>query len=224
MANRPIEVFFRDYWSEWINTARFPIVGGFIILMAVFAFLASRLGPLTKQEEWFPEDFYGGAALKWLADSFKLTERDSTVEVDVTWGIAGIDRTGTSRYKPANPGKAVWDTTFDPSSPAAQLAIVETCFQAPAALGRVPGDDSLSLYKANVTCFMQDYAEWLRDEKFLTFPFEAVVVGGGSPTEEEQRVQFLSSLSEFTTSSFVGEQHRASSRIGFDVSGTLRMV
>jgi len=40
-ATRPIEIFFRDYWSVWMHEYRFYVLGFFGIIIVTFAILAS---------------------------------------------------------------------------------------------------------------------------------------------------------------------------------------
>lgn len=84
----------------------------------VMGFFALQLSPPTKQEKWFPDEhmvqklmssdvyYYGGDVVEYT-------------EVDITWGIAGIDRSVTgpegetySRWAPAYRGVAEFDGDF----------------------------------------------------------------------------------------------------------------
>ena len=91
------------------------LVGVSFIIMGFFAF---QLSPPTKQEKWFPDthmvqrlmssnvNYYGGDVVEYT-------------EVDITWGIAGIDRSimgpkgeTYSRWSPSYRGVAEFDGDF----------------------------------------------------------------------------------------------------------------
>ena len=48
--------FFSGPFDKCIIKLRYVWVGVFIVLGIVGAVIASRIGPLTKQEEWLPDD------------------------------------------------------------------------------------------------------------------------------------------------------------------------
>lgn len=58
---------------------------------------------------------------KILGNEFKQSEQDTSVTVELVWGIKGVDTSKTSRFDPTNRGELIWDTNFKIYSPEAQV-------------------------------------------------------------------------------------------------------
>lgn len=196
---RPMERFFDQHWSPAVTRLRLPIlVVGFVLL--VLALLsASQLKPLSQAEKWFPEGHPIDKAMFWSTDVFGLTERDKTVQVEVAWGVLGIDREGTDRYDPTDKGKPIFDSAFDMSAPAAQQWVLDTC------------NDPKAPAKVR-SCFVSAYKTWLEGNG-ASFPFVAAA-------GQDQSTAFSASLASFAASS-AGRDFAGGAQVLFDKTGRL---
>ena len=51
-----MEVFFNDYWNNWIYKGRYFIIAIVIIWTGIAGWRASLLTPLTESEDFLPPD------------------------------------------------------------------------------------------------------------------------------------------------------------------------
>ena len=51
-----LDIFFGGPWNTMVKTYKYPIVGMFLIWTIVASIFASKLSPLTKEEEFLPSD------------------------------------------------------------------------------------------------------------------------------------------------------------------------
>ncbi|KAI0557899.1 proline-rich receptor-like protein kinase PERK9 [Gracilaria domingensis] len=98
-----------------------------------------------------------------IANDFADEQSRPTLQARLTWGIAGIDRSGTSRFRPESLGRAVLDESFDLRKKEAQQHILDAC----EALGNdtqlvTSSSSSMSTsQKAEaVDCWVADYKQW----------------------------------------------------------------
>jgi len=150
-ADRAMEACFRNVWSPNIFKARWFVLAGFAVLFILAVVSAVNLQPLSKQEEFLPESHYTGRGIKWTDEEFGLTDRDTTVEITLTWGVTGINRDGVSQWKPTEKGSPIFDGAFDPSAPVAQQAMLETCDAA----------RTVQRYDSELSCWPRSLSEYL---------------------------------------------------------------
>eukprot|EP00177_Eucheuma_denticulatum_P004660 GFKZ01008474.1.p1 GENE.GFKZ01008474.1~~GFKZ01008474.1.p1 ORF type:complete len:1014 (+),score=125.22 GFKZ01008474.1:449-3490(+) len=171
---RPIERFFRGPWLGIIARVRYVLIALAVALVAVSIWLATRLEAPTENEEFLPESNELRVALMIRREAFPTSDAALQLRVRITWGIKGVDRTGTSRFNPSNPGKAIFDETFDLTRAAAQQHIWEACefFQRQ--------DDLLFQGETldNVDCWIDDFRSWRASqgrEEFEDYPNDAAM-------------------------------------------------
>ena len=121
--------FFSGPFDKCIIKLRYVWVGVFIVLGIVGAVIASRIGPLTKQEEWLPDDNEIIMLSNEVNDNFsKAVEGfEQTIWVHLNWGVKDLDREGVSSWDPEDVGKLVWDDNFTVTPEANQRSIMELC-------------------------------------------------------------------------------------------------
>lgn len=208
-----IERFFHDTWIRIVHFGRWPIVLVFLTLFVLAGVKAGTLRPLSKQEQWFPDSHFIGKALNWLDNDFGVTERDSTVKVTLTWGVVGIDRTGTDKYDPSDRGRPIFDAAFDPSSPEAQQFLSDTCDAAQAVEGA----------KRIENCWIQDFASWRREALGPSaFPVRASGPNANDPAV--QRAAFNQAVDEFVSETLVGSDERSNARLGLRTDGSVGLI
>lgn len=172
---RPIEKFFRGPWLGIIAKVRYVLIALAVALVGVSVWLATRLEAPTENEEFLPESNELRVALTILRDAFPTSDAALQLRVRITWGIKGVDRTGTSRFNPSNPGKAIFDDTFDLTRAAAQQHVLEACefFQQREDL--IFQEETLS----NADCWIDDFKTWRADQgkdEFEDYPSDAAMI------------------------------------------------
>jgi len=125
---RPVERFFRGPWNSYMRKMRFVHLGVAVALIGVCIWLATKLEPLTEDEEWIPDSHESMRAGNWMNDNFLVAgTTTSYLRVDLSWGIAGLDRSDTNKYDPSDIGTVIWDDDFSLLSAANQQAVLDTC-------------------------------------------------------------------------------------------------
>jgi hypothetical protein len=187
-----------------IEKVAIPVIVVFAVVLGVAAWGTSTMEPLSETEQWFQGNHWAARAMGWLEDEFPLSERDSTVIVDMTWGVLGIDRDGTSAFDPADRGTAILDPSFEPSCTACQQFILDTC----------NGATNVRQYRRIHSCFMQDFADW-RAANGEAFP----VVANATQTQTEA---FTLAMTTWLTGD--GRRYADAGRVGLDGSGRIRLM
>ena len=78
-----------------VYKARFPILGVFFIWLCFAGFFASKIGPLTEEEEFIPKYHPNVRVWTIFGENFtRQEERSNHVEIYLAWGTKGIDREG----------------------------------------------------------------------------------------------------------------------------------
>lgn len=99
------------------------------------------------------------------AADFSASETDNLVQTTITFGIKGVDRSGTVRWDPHEYGSVVWDNDFSINSTDAQEFLYTLCQDT---------KNSSMVYAPHlVTCPMDDFYDYLTsNDTNLTFPYE----------------------------------------------------
>jgi predicted RND superfamily exporter protein len=107
-----VEKFFGGPWNDNVKKFRFQIIVIFLI-WTIFAIVkASKMGPLTKEEEFLPSDH------PIMQSTVIITEKfpgggATALNMVIHFGVKNIDKKGTSRWDAHDVGKAVFDINFD---------------------------------------------------------------------------------------------------------------
>ena len=89
----------------------------FFFVLLVFGILsaavATQMGPLTSLESMLRPDHPLMDSKKIMLGEFVVGEGSpSSLEVALTWGVKGMDRSSVGRWESANPGVLEWDDGF----------------------------------------------------------------------------------------------------------------
>ena len=105
--------FFSGPFNRIIYKFRYALVFIFFTFGAICIYFGSQIGPLSKQEEFLPNDHPMMVLQKDVESSFPAggNMKDSIV-VNLNWGIEGLDRSGTALWDSDDLGKLIWDQTF----------------------------------------------------------------------------------------------------------------
>ncbi len=69
--------------------------------------------PLTKQEEWLPDDVGMMRTINIVTEEFNAGENDAVVRVYIYWGTEDIKKGGVGRWDAEDLGELVWDDNFN---------------------------------------------------------------------------------------------------------------
>ena len=88
---------------------RYILVALVIIWTGVAAWRASLITPLTKDEDFLPEDHWLTKAMRMISTGFNQGGKDEGIIVSLTWGLEDLDKTDVSIWDPDSPGKVIFD-------------------------------------------------------------------------------------------------------------------
>ena len=145
-----IEVFFHDYWNNWMFKARYFIIALVVVWVGIASWRAALFSPATEALKMLPDGHELSVIQDSLKDDYNTGEYDNTIQVNIVWGIAGVDQAGVGRWDASDLGSIVWDDSFDMSSTAAQQRLLDICADL----------KSSSLVKdSQVTCWVEDFLD-----------------------------------------------------------------
>lgn len=152
---RPLECFFHGPWVKFIHNARILLVLSIPVLLSVSIYLATKLDSPPEGEDLLPHSHPMMQALR-ARDGFGVLDENGRLQVSITWGIKGIDRTGTTGFDSSKLGRVQLDRSFDLKLEATQRHILNSC--------RMIGLNSTlvakDLGKLTVRCWMEDFVKW----------------------------------------------------------------
>lgn len=100
----------------------------FFVWIGISIFFASKIGPLTEEEEFIPKDH--PAIIGWTIFKENFTEEVAVskhVDIYLYWGLEDIDRTGENAWDPAFIGEIQFDNDFNPAALTSQNYMTEIC-------------------------------------------------------------------------------------------------
>ena len=114
-----LEKFFDTTWNTFVHKFRWVILIIFFIWTVVAAIFAAQLEPVSEAEEYLPTDhpiqqFFSTSSKQFLGAG------QTTINVDLYWGMKGINKEGTSMWNATNIGTLMWQDDFDLSPADAQ--------------------------------------------------------------------------------------------------------
>ena len=136
-----------DKWFETVYTPKFLATFGdnesattwkrpvpLAVLAAMSAYFAGslyaamQLTAPVEQEQWFAETHMFQRFVSQGREDFTFGAASQYNQIDMVWGVAGLDRAGFNRYEPdINRGTPVYDAAFDLADPAARAHVAATC-------------------------------------------------------------------------------------------------
>lgn len=152
---RSIELFFRDRWVVWVNKIRFLLLFVIVGLFAVSIYLSTRLRPLTESEQFLPSSHPIRVAFTLLRDAFPVSDTDNVVVVYLLWGVAGVDRSDASKYKPTEAGSVIFDSKFDLKPAETQRHLLKACEMLESSRDLVSAS-----FRPSSECWIKDFQQW----------------------------------------------------------------
>jgi hypothetical protein len=123
-----IENFFGSTWNNMVHKSRYPILAAFTIWLVIACFFASKIGPLTEEEEFIPK--YHPNIRVWTIFSENFTtevEESNHIVINLAWGLKDINREGDNPWDPNFIGEVVFDEEFNLPKPESQQYLLEMC-------------------------------------------------------------------------------------------------
>lgn len=149
-ASRWIEIFFQDYWNNFISKFKWIIIPIVLIWVGIAIWRVTEFRSATVALEMLPSDHYLRKLIDSLRNDYHTGGNDDTINISIIWGIDGVNRGGIDRWDADNRGKIIWDSNFDMSSTSAQQRILDICNDL----------RTNSLVRAGtVTCWVQDFVD-----------------------------------------------------------------
>ncbi|GAB0489956.1 hypothetical protein MMPV_001183 [Pyropia vietnamensis] len=194
---RPIERFFRGPWFRLVCRARYVSVVSGVVLFGLGIWQTVQLEPLDAPESFLPSGHYLGQGFEWLNTRFNAAaDARSQSLVSVVYGIADVDRSGTSRYEPDEVGVPRFDQDFDMTSAAAQASVLAMC-------DIVGGDSTLVLPDVGeASCWIREFQSFVGGT-FVDYPSAAALADAVSA--------FLVARPSFADTRLVGVDSEAQS-------------
>lgn len=214
---RLLSQFFVKVWAPKLFRLRWIILTLLVPLIIATTATTRRISPLSTIELLFPESNFMGVSLGIVKGEYPPVDKD-TVNIQMVWGVRGVDRSGTDKWDILDLGTVVWDPYFDLSPVAAQQFYMDTCNEVSVAY---------ELVKEGLTeCWSWDFADYLDAQYNGTFPYTYTEDPaykdhtGGDPDGTVQYEGFTKMVTAFSKSSFNTET--GSKRLGLDPTGVLR--
>lgn len=121
-----LEQFFGGVWNRMVFRCRYCIILLFIIWTVYAIDTALGFGPLTKREEYLPDDHPIIRSLVTIEDEFPAGENDG-IQTFIYFGVKDIDKSEVSQWDPENLGEVEFDEKLDLSSIEAQKSLLNFC-------------------------------------------------------------------------------------------------
>lgn len=157
---------------------------------ALSAWWASMLVAPDEPEQWLPSQHMLERASQ-LTDKYVTNDDDSYAQLDIIWGIKGVNRKNFDPYYPNdNRGVARYDAGFDLFNTDTQAAIYDACDRLPSYECNKDGCDLGLLVRPNTTiCFLSDFDTWVN----TTHDVDTSTIVGN----EAYRTQYMNWLKTF---------------------------
>lgn len=135
-------------------------------------YFAFQLSPPNEQEKWFPDEHMWTGFFDDTRNDYLTQSDDSYIEVDVVYGIDGIDRSGFDFWEPGkNLGTPEFDDDFILHTAATQAAMLDACDTLRTYPCPYSGCDASTLaWPDTVDCFLEPFSEWLNTTHGIALP------------------------------------------------------
>lgn len=159
---RMLERWFNGTWTKGLNRMRYVlVVVAMVWLIAAIGFV-TQLRPLDALESTTAQLPDGRLAEQQVQSEFVSSNDSAFITVNMLWGIAGVNRSGSSYYLREDIGTPVIDKTFDLKTKAAQYLMLNMC--------RSLENDSMFVNmlmprENRVRCWLEDFLHWRAEEQ-----------------------------------------------------------
>ena len=146
--------FFGGPFNRCTYRCRYVFVLLFTALGIGALFVAVKIAPLSKQEEFLPFDHQLMVKKYILENHFSETANsEDTLNVKLHWGIKGLDRSQVGIWDPADLGTLIWDEKFSIYPRRNQQAILDLC--------KTLRERTDLVQSERVQCWLEDFDEYV---------------------------------------------------------------
>lgn len=86
-----IDKFYGGKFNGLISKGKWFIFAIIAIWSIFSCVMATQLGPLTKEEEWLPDDHWVSRAFKILGEGYFSGDQDESITMELFWGVDKVD-------------------------------------------------------------------------------------------------------------------------------------
>jgi hypothetical protein len=122
-----VEAFLSGPFNNFVKQFKWPIIGFFFLFTIGMGIFASQIGPLSKQEEYLPEDHWFSVVQNAIIDDFPTGSSTDAITVYIIHGAKGLDKSDVSTWDSAYMGEIIWDEDFNIYPMENQQAMLDLC-------------------------------------------------------------------------------------------------
>ena len=105
--------FYGSFWSFKIIKYRAAICLSSLAWLAFAIYQSSNWKSLSKEEEYLPNDHFVIEGKNIILSEFATQLEGDLVDVDIIFGVKGLDSHEIKWWDPSGNGKPIWDHEFD---------------------------------------------------------------------------------------------------------------
>jgi hypothetical protein len=154
----------------WMRPVPLVIVCVCLATAVQGAHFAYQLTPPEKPEQWYPDNHMMVELGTFMGDTFYSPDTQRYTVLTFFWGIEEFDISDLDVYHPnKGGGSAIFDSSFDLSTPEAQAAMLDTCQKLRTIECETDGCDNKGYSKRTlmmqteektISCFLEDFKDW----------------------------------------------------------------
>lgn len=169
---RALERFFATVYADAVENpyVRAGVLAAFTGLLVAGTVLTAQLTPPSENEKFVPDSIVLQRYINQYLNDFTASGDNLVAEVDVVWGLNGMDLSKVDRWDVTDRGKLQLDTSFDPSTPEAQTFLLDACTTIRDAPCNADGCAFGKLTTTSTPCLMEAYETWVNATYGLSIP------------------------------------------------------
>jgi hypothetical protein len=117
-----IEAFYSNTWASFVFTRRKFLTFIMVIWFGFSIYKSMQWKTLSKEEEYLPANHFIIKAKGIIAKHFRAQLDGDYTDVDIIFGIKELDKSEVKWWDPNSIGKPKWESGFDITDPATQMA------------------------------------------------------------------------------------------------------
>lgn len=129
------------------------VIGAWSIVSCV---LATKLGPLTKEESFLPPEHWAEEYLDLATKGYNSGDQDLSLEMEIFWGVKGINKGDVDQWDASDMGKIKWDSNFNLADPNAQTYLFDFCQDL---------RKSSIVKNGRVSCWIESFKTWAESKE-----------------------------------------------------------
>ena len=156
---------FKGLHNKTVFKLRYFVMFFFIGLGIAASLVATGIGPLSKEENFLPENDPLIVLIDDISNRFSsATGLKESIMVKINWGIKDLDRSNVGLWDARNAGELIWDDDFTVSPARNQAALIDLCVDL--------RDKSPLVQNHFVTCWILDMDTFVQSKYQTKLPIE----------------------------------------------------